>query len=376
MVEYSDISAHRASDNSSNNMLTNLPNNVIQKVQSENKHEPMVSVIMAYHNRIEQIKVTLESISNSKYTNFEVIIIDDASENFHSIEKIINLYNFNIKLLVIDKSQKRWINPCIAYNLGFKIAQGEIIIIQNPEVVHVGDVISYTVNNIKDKSYFVYSVYSSPSFKYNRYFYSMNNFDSKYIMNNFVDKIDCSQFKFDYEYYKNKYSDIGNMDEKNALQHWKTIGQKEGRQCNLHGVYYVDSAIKSKGWYNNPKHNNRPLNFLSAIKKNDLNNIGGFDPIFKNGLWYDDDDFLNRIKKISTVTNTDEKNVFGVHLYHDMGSDDLMKTNNFESLRLRNRKFKKRNDKNPVIYRDIGPIDDFKKYILISNSKNNNIVIE
>ena len=337
---------------------------------------PLVSIVMAYHNRIEQVKVTLESISKSKYSNIEVIIVDDGSDDFHLAKRIVHLYDFRIKVLTIDKSQKKWVNPCIAYNMGIKMASGDIIIIQNPEIVHIGDVISHIIDNIKDKTYLVYSIYSSPSFTHNRYFYSMNNFDAKYISSNFVNNIDYNNFGFNYIYYKDNYQDVKQMDRKNALQHWNNIGKIENRQCNKYGIYYEDSTLKSKGWYNHPVHNNRPLNFLSAIKRTDLNEIGGFDPIFRCGVWYDDDDFLDRIKRIFTVVNIDDSNVYGVHLYHDMGSNDMMKQQNFESLRLRNRKFRKRNGKNPIVFRDIGSIDEYKKYSLISNSPNNNIVIK
>lgn len=354
--------------------IEHKPMNFIYQVSNSQPVNPMVSIVMAYHNRIEQLRLSLESISHTKYNNFEVIIVDDASDDFHSAAKIIDSYDYRIKVLSITKAQKRWINPCIAYNLGFMVAQGDIIIIQNPEIAHIGDIVTHTVNNIKDETYLVYSVFSSPSFTYNRYFYSMNSFDTEYVTKNFINKIDHNKFKFDYTFYRTKYEDTKKMSGKNALLHWNTIGKGEGRQCNESGIYFVDGAIKTKGWYNHPIHNNRSLNFLSAIKRNDLDKIGGFDPIFKNGLWYDDDDFLGRIKRILQIVNIDEKNVFGVHLYHDMGSSEMTKIDNFESLRLRNRKFKKRNDRDPVFYRDRSLPYDYKKYSLISNHKNNIIV--
>jgi Glycosyl transferase family 2. len=38
-----------------------------------------VVVVMTYYNRIEQLRLTLESINKSRYKDFKVIIIDDAS---------------------------------------------------------------------------------------------------------------------------------------------------------------------------------------------------------------------------------------------------------------------------------------------------------
>ena len=245
-----------------NNFIISPAGEKTDCVKSGYQHTPFISIVMAYHNRIEQLKVTLESISASKYSNFEVIIVDDASDDFHSVSKIINSYDYEIKVLSITKEQKKWINPCIAYNFGFMLAKGDIIIIQNPEIVHIGDVLTYTANNIKDGMYIVYSVFSSPSFTHNRYFYSMNSFDGEYIKKNFIDKIDHNKFKFDYTFYRNNYEDTKKMSGRNALRHWMTIGKNEGRQCNESGIYFVDGAIKTKGWYNHPQHNNRALNLL------------------------------------------------------------------------------------------------------------------
>jgi len=50
-------------------------------------------------------------------------------------------------------------------------------------------------------------------------------------------------------------------------------------------------------WYQHSLHNNRQLNFCSAITKKDMLELGGFDERYAWGVDYGDDDFLLRVKR-------------------------------------------------------------------------------
>ena len=103
---------------------------------------PIFSIVMAYHNRKPLLLHTLRSIAAStqaKYT--EVIIVDDGSSDDHRLEDIVDDYPFVIKLIRQETEDKWYINPCIPFNLGIKEATGDIIVIQNPECFHLGDVL-------------------------------------------------------------------------------------------------------------------------------------------------------------------------------------------------------------------------------------------
>ena len=58
----------------------------------------------------------------------------------------------------------------------------------------------------------------------------------------------------------------------------------------------------------------------------------------KDGLWYDDDEFLHRIEKVSSVKNIESKNHIGIHQYHDGGSKENRFWDNFMTLRNKNKK--------------------------------------
>ena len=113
---------------------------------------------MTYYKRIRELRNTLRSFRESKHNDFEVIIVDDATgDGEHDSKNIVNEFSdLDIKLIRINAEDKWWPNTCIAFNTGFDRASGEIIILQNAECFHNGDVISYTADNLKENKYFTY----------------------------------------------------------------------------------------------------------------------------------------------------------------------------------------------------------------------------
>ena len=99
----------------------------------------MISIVSAYYNRKDLLINTLESLKNSEVKDYEYIVVDDVSSDEHRIEDLQELYP-NLKVIRINKEDKWWVNPCIPYNIGFKQIKGDIVIIQNPECKHMGDI--------------------------------------------------------------------------------------------------------------------------------------------------------------------------------------------------------------------------------------------
>jgi hypothetical protein len=112
----------------------------------------MISVVMAYFQRQELLNKTLESLDKSKVKDYELIIVDDASA--------IPLVCKRAKVIRIEPKDKWYHNPCIPYNMGFKEAKGDIVVIQNPECYHVGDVLSYVEQNLKGDTYLSFACYA------------------------------------------------------------------------------------------------------------------------------------------------------------------------------------------------------------------------
>jgi lipopolysaccharide biosynthesis glycosyltransferase/GT2 family glycosyltransferase len=85
---------------------------------------PRISVVMSTYNRAEMLKEAMDSILNQTYTDFEFIIIDDASTD-NSVQ-VIKEYARKDKRIVYIQNKK---NTNFVYNLrkGFEISRGEYI---------------------------------------------------------------------------------------------------------------------------------------------------------------------------------------------------------------------------------------------------------
>jgi len=112
-----------------------------------------LSVVMPYYNRRSLIKNVLASITPG---DIEVIIVDDGSSMEHQIDDILDDYDFDIRLLKLA-IKTAWRGPTIAYNVGFKEAQGDVIIINSSECIHVGNIIGYVTKNFRDNDYMAFS---------------------------------------------------------------------------------------------------------------------------------------------------------------------------------------------------------------------------
>jgi glycosyltransferase involved in cell wall biosynthesis len=219
-----------------------------------------VSIVTAYHNRKQQFLKTLQTISNSSIKDLEVVVVDDASDDEHRLEDVVNSFPFKIKLIRKEKSDRWYKNPCIPFNEAIKESSGEIIILQNPECAHVGDVVESVSRLVSDGYYLVFNCYSIP----------------KAITDEFIA--------------------TGNIN-----------SQLPNKPMSDEGDI---------GWYHHPNIRPTYYHFCSAITRKDLINIGCFDELFAHGLGYDDDDLVRRIEsnklKILSISN----GPMVIHQYH------------------------------------------------------------
>lgn len=233
---------------------------------------PKLSIVTAYYNRKEALIRTILTITKSSFKNFEFIIVDDASDESQRLEDLASLYSF-IKLIRIDPSEKTYINPCIPFNIGFEQARGDFIVIQNPECMYVGDILSFVMNNLYENKYLVFSCYS---------------------LGNVVDKkLNMVDFNLPYLEF-----------ERNVAQ---VLGNFNNRGC--------DGTSRYDSWFIHPKYRVAYFNFLAALTRKDLYDLGGFDERFAHGYAADDTDLVARIKKKGMNIELVEK-PFCLHQFH------------------------------------------------------------
>lgn len=116
----------------------------------------MIAIVMTYYNRLKQLLRTLESFNQYDPKEFRIVIVDDASN-----EDII-LPETEFEVVVLKMYNKTWSNPIPAYNIGLYYAllkDPEIVIIQNAECYHVGDVLSYA-KKVDNETYISFGCYS------------------------------------------------------------------------------------------------------------------------------------------------------------------------------------------------------------------------
>lgn len=214
---------------------------------------------MTYYNRKHQLLNTLRSIKH----DVEIIIVDDGSREEHDIS---SLSTGNIK--VITLKDKAWINPCIAFNTGFANATGDVIIIQNAECIHIGDIVSHVRRFAKNTLYLNYSAYSI----------------NEQLTHRIIEGEDVLS----------------------------VIEPLEQRCVPANG---------ENGWYNHPVYRPHMVHFCSAITRKDLYDLGGFDERFYDGLGFEDNDLLTRIHKKNMTIRMIE-NPFVVHQWHEVHFTD------------------------------------------------------
>lgn len=85
----------------------------------------LVSAIIITHNRVELLKKAIESVLNQTYSNIEIIVVDDASEeeNRCIVQNYAEQYKF--KYIYIPKEESKGGNH--ARNVGIKNSNGEYV---------------------------------------------------------------------------------------------------------------------------------------------------------------------------------------------------------------------------------------------------------
>ena len=233
----------------------------------------MISIVTAYYNRKKLFIKTLESFEKSKYKNFEVVVVDDCSDEDERLEDLVEKFPF-LKIVRLEKKDKWYVNPCVPFNIGFKHALGDKIIIQNPECFHSDDIINYVNENLIDDKYFSFGCYS------------LSELQTSILL-------ETDDFK-------------------------KFINEKTYKNKSV-------AFDGDEGWYNHSMYRPKAYHFCTAITKNNLEDLGGFDERFSIGFAFDDDELIYRIKLKLNVIFIDK--LVSLHMWHYWDNEKATATN-------------------------------------------------
>ena len=233
-----------------------------------------VSLVLAYYNRKRSLINTLNSIQYyNKNRDIEVIVVDDCSSPGETIEDLPAKYKIPVLVVPITQEFKKrgWSCPVITFNIGFNFITGDVVIIQNPENLHVGDIVGYTLENMRQSTYLSFGCYS------------MTEKDT----DDLHKKIKAKNYSG--EFIK---SAVGEF--KGFVKPWK-----DGDTC----------------WYNHSVYRPGFNYFCCALPRKDLEELSGFDERYARGFAYDDCEFLIRVaRKPMFQKHVDDP--FVIHQFH------------------------------------------------------------
>lgn len=233
------------------------------------------SIILPYYDR-PQLRDTLRSIYNhyNSRDDYEVIIVvDSKNTGDKSVQLRSILKEFKrLEIVTISDPVKSY-NPSTKYNRGVAISRGEFIVITNPEIFHEVDILA-GLDNEFDKDNGCYVICSCRSVIYDR-----NKFES-------------------YRDYKN---------------------------------YRLNPEFQfCESWYQHSLYRNEMFHFCSAMSKKTYLKIGGFDERFRNGIGFEDNNFIHRVK-VNSVPIILRDDLITLHIEHDKsyiaGHEELIEIN-------------------------------------------------
>ena len=121
----------------------------LDRFENTSKTNPKVSVILPARNEEEFIAKCLDSLTKQDYKNYEVIVIDDSSDD--NTGKIISEYakkHVNVIHVSARAKPDGWMGKNWACMEGYKKASGELLLFTDADTVHAENVISLTVAHL------------------------------------------------------------------------------------------------------------------------------------------------------------------------------------------------------------------------------------
>lgn len=121
----------------------------LDKFEKKDHVNPKVSIILPARNEEKFIRKCLDSLINQDYINYEIIVIDDSSED--QTGKIILEYaKTNSKIIAVRAQIKPdgWMGKNWACMEGYKKATGELLLFTDADTIHSQKVISLAVSHL------------------------------------------------------------------------------------------------------------------------------------------------------------------------------------------------------------------------------------
>lgn len=130
-------------------ILTFQKSPFLDKFDAKQHNNPRVSIILPARNEENFIKKCLDSLLNQDYTNYEIVAIDDSSED--STGTIIEEYSkMNSKIVHVKARPKPdgWMGKNWACMEGFRKSSGNLLLFTDSDTNHSQKVVSLAVSHL------------------------------------------------------------------------------------------------------------------------------------------------------------------------------------------------------------------------------------
>ena len=121
----------------------------LDKFNSRPHHTPKVSIILPARNEEAFIEKCINSLLEQDYKNYEIIAIDDRSDdNTGNIIKKISKENSKVVYVLAEPKPEKWTGKNWACVEGFRKASGELLLFTDADTFHTRKTISLAVDHL------------------------------------------------------------------------------------------------------------------------------------------------------------------------------------------------------------------------------------
>lgn len=121
----------------------------LDKFDSKKHHNPKVSIILPARNEEMFIEKCINSLLEQDYENYEIIAIDDRSDdNTGNIIKKIAEKNSKVVYVLAEPKPERWTGKNWACIEGFRESSGELLLFTDADTFHTKKTISLAVDHL------------------------------------------------------------------------------------------------------------------------------------------------------------------------------------------------------------------------------------
>ena len=121
----------------------------LDKFENKSTKHPKVSIILPARNEEEFIGKCLDSLENQDYDNYEIVVIDDSSED-RTKEIILEHAEKSSKIVPVSAKTKPegWMGKNWACMEGYRQASGELLLFTDADTTHAKNVITLAVEHL------------------------------------------------------------------------------------------------------------------------------------------------------------------------------------------------------------------------------------